>query len=190
MFCVCFFFHDLQKKIPTKNNSLIKFLCKNLLPRRDEIIHTNLVATIYFRGLFHSEKKHEMRNKTFRNRMKHVDALRQAGETREEPRECLTHSRYGMQRNVSKIITTSLGTFHLFLHNLASRFLLSPRFFLTPSKFVKMATKRKFVSENSGALVPVKKPKQHEVALLNQGGAIQAVFINMFSFFGWFWCCS
>lgn len=40
---------------------------------------------------------------------------------------------------------------------------------------VKMATKRKFVSENSGALVPVKKPKQHEVALLNQGGAIQAL---------------
>lgn len=42
------------------------------------------------------------------------------------------------------------------------------------------------MSENSGALVPVKKPKQHEVALANQGGAIQAVFVNMFSFFGGF----
>ena len=45
-----------------------------------------------------------------------------------------------------------------------------------------MATKRKFVSENSGALVPVKKPKQHELALANQGGAVQAVCINIFSF--------
>ena len=61
--------------------------------------------------------------------------------------------------------------------------LLSPRFFLSLGKFVKMATKRKFMSENSGALVPVKKPKQHEIALANQGGAIQAVFINMISFF-------
>lgn len=43
-----------------------------------------------------------------------------------------------------------------------------------------MASKRKFVGENSGALVPVKKPKQHEVALLNQGGAIQAVCINIY----------
>jgi len=42
-----------------------------------------------------------------------------------------------------------------------------------------MATKRKFIGENSGALVPVKKPKQLEVALANQGGAIQAVFINI-----------
>jgi len=47
-----------------------------------------------------------------------------------------------------------------------------------------MATKRKFVSENSGALVPVKKPKQHEVALANQGGTIQAVCTDIFSFFG------
>jgi len=49
-----------------------------------------------------------------------------------------------------------------------------------------MATKRKFVNENSGALVPVKKPKQHEVALANQGGAMQAVFIDKHSFFDCF----
>lgn len=38
-----------------------------------------------------------------------------------------------------------------------------------------MASKRKFAGENSQALVPVKKQKQHQVALLNQGGGVQAV---------------
>ena len=44
-----------------------------------------------------------------------------------------------------------------------------------------MASKRKFAGENSGALVPVKKPKQHQVALLNQGGAIQAVCVIIYN---------
>lgn len=61
---------------------------------------------------------------------------------------------------------------------------LSPRVSSHQATFVKMATKRKFVSENSGALVPVKKSKQHEVALANQGGTIQAVCTDIFSFFG------
>lgn len=38
-----------------------------------------------------------------------------------------------------------------------------------------MASKRKFAGENSGALVPVKKPKQNQIALTGQGGAIQAL---------------
>lgn len=87
---------------------------------------------------------------------------------------------------------SSMGYISIALHNATvatvtqrSSFpFIEPAIFLTPSKFVKMATKRKFVSENSGALVPVKKPKQHEVALANQGGAIQAVCTNIFSFFG------
>lgn len=41
-----------------------------------------------------------------------------------------------------------------------------------------MASKRKFAGENSQALVPVKKQKQHQVALLNQGGGVQAVGDN------------
>lgn len=51
---------------------------------------------------------------------------------------------------------------------------LSPQFFPI-SKVFKMATKRKFAGENSGALVPVKKPKQNQLALQDQGGAIQSV---------------
>lgn len=51
---------------------------------------------------------------------------------------------------------------------------LSPQFFPI-SKVFKMATKRKFAAENSGALVPVKKPKQNQLALQDQGGAIQSV---------------
>ena len=42
-----------------------------------------------------------------------------------------------------------------------------------------MASKRKFAGENSGALVPVKKPKQNQIALTGQGGAIQAVCVNI-----------
>ena len=42
-------------------------------------------------------------------------------------------------------------------------------------KVFEMATKRKFAAENSGALVPVKKPKQNQLALQDQGGAIQSV---------------
>ncbi|XP_068707210.1 U5 small nuclear ribonucleoprotein 40 kDa protein-like [Montipora capricornis] len=38
-----------------------------------------------------------------------------------------------------------------------------------------MASKRKFASETTQALIPVKKQKQHQVSLLNQGGAIQAL---------------
>lgn len=39
----------------------------------------------------------------------------------------------------------------------------------------KMASKRKFNGETSQALVPVKKQKQHQVALLNHEGVIQEV---------------
>ena len=56
---------------------------------------------------------------------------------------------------------------------------LSPQFFPI-SKVFEMATKRKFAAENSGALVPVKKPKQNQLALQDQGGAIQSVWVNIF----------
>ena len=52
-----------------------------------------------------------------------------------------------------------------------------------------MASKRKFVGDNSQALVPVKKTKQNQVALLNQGGAIQTVCVNICSVYCLF-CCS
>lgn len=64
---------------------------------------------------------------------------------------------------------------------------LSPQFFPI-SKVFEMATKRKFAAENSGALVPVKKPKQNQLALQDQGGAIQSVWINIFGVCVLIWC--
>ena len=46
----------------------------------------------------------------------------------------------------------------------------------------KMASKRKFNGETSQALVPVKKQKQHQVALLNHEGVIQEVWFNLVDF--------
>ena len=66
---------------------------------------------------------------------------------------------------------------------------LSPQSFPF-SKVFKMATKRKFAGENSGALVPVKKPKQNQLALQDQGGAIQSVWINIFGVCVLIWCHS
>ena len=45
-----------------------------------------------------------------------------------------------------------------------------------------MASKRKFNGDTSQALVPVKKQKQHQVALLNHEGVIQEVWFNLVHF--------
>ena len=46
-----------------------------------------------------------------------------------------------------------------------------------------MAPKRKFAGEaQSQALVPMKKQKQHQISLLNQGGAVQTVCIDVTGF--------
>ena len=68
----------------------------------------------------------------------------------------------------------------MFVHKAYLPLIAAPANFLF-CEFSKMASKRKFVGENSQALVPVKKPKQHQVALSNQGGAIQAVCVNFCS---------
>lgn len=84
---------------------------------------------------------------------------------------------------------TSQMTFVVILHKVSStaRMRLRARDIL--SWFSKMASKRKFAGENSGALVPVKKPKQNQIALTGQGGAIQAVCVNICCDYSLLQCC-
>ena len=67
------------------------------------------------------------------------------------------------------------------LHNIYFIFFVEPAILLGRCAFSKMASKRKFAGDNSHALVPVKKPKQNQIAISNQGGAIQAVSEKFFS---------